>query len=71
MYLAESVTIIVPRVLATTVVHREVTIAPLFQSRVDVVLVGKDCRAQCNCGLDQRFNRNLLNVGQHANYDLS
>src|SRR4051812_2816094 len=66
MDLAETVAILIARVLAATVADRLVLIAPGRQTGVDVVLVGVDTGALGHGGLDDRLDRLLLHVGQHA-----
>src|SRR5262249_35636037 len=48
-----------------------VRVAPLRQPGIDVVLVGVDNRPECDRRLDQRADRPLLDVGQHADRDLA
>ena len=64
--LAEAVAILVAGVLAASVADRLVLIAPGRQAGVDVVLVGVDEGALGDGGLDDRLDRRLLHVGQHA-----
>ena len=71
MHLAEAVAVVVPRVLAPSVAHGLVLVAPLLQAAVDVVLVGMDEGALGDGGLDHRPDRPLLHVGQHAEHDLA
>src|SRR4051794_4342049 len=69
--LAETVAILIARVLSATVTDRLVPIAPGRQTCVDVVLVGVDAGALGHGGLDDRLDRLLLHVGQHAQHHLS
>src|SRR3954449_4591696 len=64
--LAEAVAILVTRILATSVADRLVLIAPGRQAGVDVVLVGVDAGALGDDGLDDRLDRLLLHISQHA-----
>ncbi len=64
--LAEAVAILVAGVLAAPVADRLVPIAPGRQAGVDVVLVGVDAGALGDGGLDDRLDRLLLHIGQHA-----
>src|SRR5262245_26812338 len=48
-----------------------VDIAPLRQPGVDVVLVREDRRTRGDRLADQRADRRLLDVGQHADDDLA
>src|SRR4051812_40286230 len=68
--LAEAVAILVARVLAMCVTDCLVLIAPGRQAGVDVVLVGVNASALGDGGLDDRLDRPLLHIGQHAHDDL-
>src|SRR4051794_32792465 len=68
--LAEPVAVIIPGVLAPGVADGLVAVAPLFQPRVDIVLVGVHERALRDGGLDHRPDRHLLHVGQHPQHHL-
>src|SRR3954451_14825293 len=68
MYLAETVAILIARVLSASVADRLVPIAPGRQTGVDVVLVRVDTGALGHGGLDDRLDRLLLHVGQHAHH---
>src|SRR3954469_5943794 len=70
MDLAKTVAILIARVLAASVADRLVPIAPGRQTGVDVVLVGVDTGALGHGGLDDRLDRLLLQVGQHAPHHL-
>src|SRR4051812_10932824 len=50
---------------------RLVSIPPGWQAGVDVVLVGVDASAFGDGGLDDRLDRLLLHIGQHAHDDLT
>src|SRR5206468_7524887 len=69
--LAEPVTILVARVLATPVTDRLVAVAPLVQTAVDAVLVGVHEGALGDAPLDDGPDRHLPDVGQHAQDDLA
>src|SRR4051812_32540560 len=49
---------------------RLVSIPPGWQAGVDVVLVGVDASAFGDGGLNDRLDRLLLDIGQHAHDDL-
>src|SRR4051794_24624949 len=66
VHLAKSIPVLVAGVFAAPVADRFVLIAPALQAGVDAVLVGVDERAFGHCGLDDRLDRDLLHVGQHA-----
>src|SRR3954463_13442684 len=70
MDLAETVAILIARVLPATVADCLVPIAPGRQTGIDVVLVGVDTGTLGHGGLDDRLNRLLLHVGQHAQHHL-
>src|SRR3954462_2509508 len=69
--LAETVAILIARVLPTSVADRLVLIAPGRQTGVDVVLIGVDTGTLGHGGLDDRLDRLLLHVGQHAQHHLT
>ena len=69
--LAEAVAVLVAGVLALRMTDRLVSIAPLLQPAVDVVLVGVDQRPRGDRRLDQRADRRLLDVLQHPDHDLA
>src|SRR3954453_3425417 len=54
------------RVLATPMTDGLVLIAPGWQAGVDLVFVGVDAGALGNDSLDDRLDRRLLYIGQHA-----
>src|SRR3954452_9775500 len=68
--LAETVAILIARVLPTSVADRLVLIAPGRQTGVDVVLIGVDTGILGHGGLDDRLDRLLLHVGQHPQHHL-
>src|SRR4051812_44215436 len=69
--LAEAVAVVIPSVLAPRVADGFVPVAPLLQARVDVVLVGVDQGACGDGGLDDRLDRDLLDIGQHVQCDFT
>jgi len=66
MDLVEAVAIFITGILASAVAYRLVIIAPLGQSTVDIVLVGKHERTRQDCLLNQRLDRFLAYVFQHV-----
>jgi len=70
VYLAKAVAVLVASVLAAGVTNGLVPIAPSRQAG-DAVLVRVDQSAWGNGGGDDRLDRLLLHVGQHAQHDLA
>ena len=68
--LVESVAVFIAGIFARAVVHALVLIAPLRQAGVDVVFVGVDLGALGDARLNHRFDRRLLDVGQHVQNNL-
>src|SRR4051812_15791928 len=66
--LAEAVAVLVAGVFAATVADGLVLIAPGRQAGIDAVLVGVDASALGHGGLDDRLDRLLLHIGQHAQH---
>src|SRR4051812_42687064 len=66
VHLAEPVPVLVAGVFAAPVTDRFVLIAPGGQAGVDAILVGVDEGIFCDCGFEDRLDRDLLHVGQHA-----
>src|SRR3954449_3134116 len=69
--LAEPVPVLVAGVFAAPVTDRLVLVAPGWQAGVDTILVGVDEGALSNGGRDDRLDRDLLHVGQHAQHHLA
>jgi len=69
--LAEAVAVFVASVFAAPVADRLVPVAPSWQARVDAVFVRVDKGARDDGGGDDRLNRGLLHVGQHAQHHLA
>src|SRR3954464_15667083 len=61
---AEAVAILIPGILAPTMVDGLVAEAPLRQSAIDRVLVGVDQAAERDAGQEQWLDRGLPNIGQ-------
>src|SRR3954462_9523695 len=66
VHLAEPIPVLVAGVFTLCVADRLVLIAPGWQAGVDAILVGVDEGIFCDCGFDDRLDRDLLHVGQHA-----
>ena len=71
VHLAEPVAALVAGILTTAVADRLVPQAPGVQAGVDALLVGVDQAAGSHGALDDRLDRPLLHVGQHAQHDLT
>jgi len=71
VHLAEAVAVLVAGILATRVADRLVPIAPGWQAGVDAIFVRVDESARDNGGRDDRLDRGLLHVGQHAQHHLA
>ncbi len=71
VYLAEAVTVLVASVFAAPMADRLVLVAPGGQARVDAVFVRVDEGARGDGGGDDRLDRGLLHVGQHAQHHLA
>src|ERR1700728_3302033 len=71
MDLMEAIAVLVASILALAMADGLVVISPLRQAGVDIVFVGMDQRAFGNHGGDDRLDRVLLNIRQHAQDDLS
>ena len=69
--LAEAVVVIVAGVFAMGVADRFVRIAPDAQTGVDVIFVGVDAASLGDGGRDNRLDRRLLHIGQHAHDQLA
>src|SRR5271157_1957777 len=67
----EAVTVCVTGIFALAVADGLVLVAPDRQTIIDVILVRIKQRTFRNSLLDNRFDRLLLNVGQHVENDLS
>src|SRR3954470_22516097 len=66
VHLAEAVPVLVAGVLTPGMADRLVPVAPGGQAGVDAILVGVDEGASSDDGRDDRLDRPLLHVGQHA-----
>src|SRR3954462_2478000 len=66
----EAIAVLVARIFAAAVTDGLVLVAPHRQASVNAVLVGVDHRAFDDHGLNDRFDRFLLYIGQHPENDL-
>src|SRR4051812_317164 len=62
----EAIAVLVARIFAAAVTDGLVLIAPHRQTSIDAVLVGVDHRAFDDHSLNDRLDRFLLHIGQHA-----
>ena len=69
--LAEAVAIVIAGVLAPGMADRFVTIAPVFQTGVNIVFVSVDQSPWTDRLRDDRRDGGLLNVGQHPEHDFA
>ncbi len=69
--LAEAVPVLVAGIHAAGITDRFVPIAPGWQAGVDAIFVRVDESARGDGGRDDRLDRGLLHVSQHAQRDLS
>ena len=65
------VAVLIAGVLAPTMAHGFVSVPPLGQASVDVILIGVEGRAGYDDGQDQRLEGRLLDVFEHPHQDLS
>ena len=70
-HFVKSIAIVVAGRLLLAVIDGVVFVAPVLQSRVDVVLVGKDRCPELNRGFQKRCDCRLLNVRQPVENDLT
>src|SRR4051794_30946287 len=71
MDFVEAVAVFIARIFAAAVTDGLVLVAPHRQASVNAVLVGVDHRAFDDHGLNDRFDRFLLYIGQHPENDLT
>jgi len=68
--LAEAVAVVIACVFAMGMADGLVAVAPVFQTSIDVVLVGMDQGALGDGFLDDGLDRRLLDIGQHLEDNL-
>jgi len=71
VHLAKAVAILVAGILSASVADRLVSVAPSWQAGVDAILVGVDKGVRSDGTRDDRLDRGLLHVGQHAQHHLA
>ena len=69
--LAEPVAIVIAGIFAGAVADSFVAIPPGVEAGIDIVLIGVDQRAAADRPFDDRPDRDLLDVGQHAEHDFT
>src|SRR3954467_8572782 len=68
---AESITVLVPSVFASTMTDGLATVAETRKPGVDAILVSIDGRAFGDGLLDERMDGRLLDIGQHPDHHLA
>src|SRR3954447_15637843 len=69
--LMEAIAVLVARIFAAAVTDGLVLVAPHRQASVNAVLIGVDHRAFDDRSLNDRLDRFLLHIGQHAENNLA
>jgi hypothetical protein len=67
----KAIAVVIPSLFTTTLTDTFRLVAPQSQAVIDVVCIGIDASTRSDGGLDQWFDRALLNVFQHPNHDIS
>ena len=67
----ETIAVLVAGILTPGMADRFMLVTPHWQTSVDAVLVGVDHRAFDDHSLNDRLDRLLLHIGQHAENDLA
>ena len=71
MHLMKAIAIFIACIFAGRMIDGLVLVAPLFEARVNVVLVGVQQTAGLNYLHQYWFDRHLLHIGQHPNHDFA
>src|SRR5215510_6936807 len=71
MHFMKTITVVIPSVFSTAMTDAFMLVTPLLQTAVDVVFIRVDTRAGCNRRLDQRLDRDLLDIVQHPDHHVS
>ena len=66
MDFVKAIAIVIPSVFPRRMIDRFVTEAPSFQTRVDVVFISENQASQLNGLFENRLDRFLLHIRQHA-----
>jgi len=66
MHFMKAVSIVITGIFPRCVIDRIVTKAPLFQTRVDVVLISENQTSQLNGLFENGLDRFLLHIDQHV-----
>ena len=67
VHFMKSTATVVPCILALTMANSFIPVSPMSKAGINIVLVRIDQRACSNRGRDERLNRLLPDVLQHAN----
>lgn len=67
----KAIAVVIPSIFTTTVTDIFMLVAPRSQTAIDVVFIGLHASTRSDRGLDQRFDRDLLNMCQHPNHHVS
>ena len=67
----KAIAVVIPSIFTTTVTDTFMLVAPRSQAGLDVVFIGIHASTRSDGGLDQWFDRDLLNVFQHPNNYIS
>src|SRR5215475_4624808 len=67
----KAIAVVIPSIFTTTVTDAFRLVAPRSQAVIDVVCIGIHASTRNNHGLDQRFDRALLNILQHPNHHVA
>ncbi len=66
MHFMDAIAILIARVFTCRMINRLVLVAPVVQSGIDIVLVGKNQTSELNGLFENRLDRLLLDIRQHV-----
>jgi hypothetical protein len=69
MHFMKAIAIFITRIFARRMIDGLVLIAPFFKTRVNIVLIRVQQATRLNHLHQHRFDRYLLDIGQHSNHD--
>src|SRR5882724_4050824 len=67
----KAIAVVIPSLFTTTVTDMFMRVAPRSQAVIDAVCIGLHASTWSAGGLNQRFDRDLFNVFQQPNHDVS